>query len=130
MRLLLAALTLFFSGCAAPLAIPAAEPVLARADAERWALRADDLMRAAFAGAGAEQLASVFRGRALTEVRLQVARLIERGVRIEERGSSRRLVDFDPVAPATVLAVTAEYRLATADSGDPPWAATERQWWA
>ena len=47
----------------------------------------------------------------------------------EERGLSRDLVFWDPVAEEAVLQVVAQRRLVTQDQPDPPWSATVRQWW-
>lgn len=130
MRIALALLTLLLAACAMPANVPTAlKPQLSRDDAERIALQADDLLRSALAGNGADPLQSVFRGRALTTLRLQVARLTERGVHIEERSPSRRLARFDAVSDEGILAVSSEYRLTTRDETAPAWAATERQWW-
>src|ERR1051326_7533345 len=98
MRIVLVAVGLLLAGCAMPAALPAVRPVLARAEAERLALRADDLLSAALSGQNADPLADVFRGSTLTALRLQVARLAVRGVRIEERDPIRRLVAFDAMA--------------------------------
>jgi len=130
MRIVLALLTLFLAGCAIPANAPAAvKPLLSRDGAERTAFKGDDLLRAALAGAGADALPSLFRGRALTTLRLQVARLTERGVLFEERSVSRRLARFDAASGEAVLAVSSEYRMATREEINPAWAATERQWW-
>src|SRR5690242_15614050 len=104
-------------------------PPLVFAEAERTVLAADEILRGALAGEGADPLFEVFRGAALTALRLQVARLTARGLRIEERDLTRRLVHFDPTRGEAVLAVAGEHRLATLDAGDQAWAATERQWW-
>ena len=130
MRIALVCLTLLVAGCAMPAHMPAAvRPLLSRDEAERMALKGDELVRAALAGNGADPLFSAFRGRALTTLRLQVARLTERGVLIEERSVSRRLVRFDPASGEAILTVSSEYRMTTRQEINPPWAATERQWW-
>lgn len=104
-------------------------PPLRFAEAEETVLAGDGVLRSALAGEGAERLFEVFMGPALTTLRLQVARLTARGVRIEERDIERWLVHFDPATSEAVLAVAAEHRLTTNEAGDQPWAATERQWW-
>lgn len=130
MPIILALLTLLLAGCTMPAHVPAAiRPALARDDAERLAFKGDDLLRAALAGHGADPLGTVFRGKALTALRLQVARLTERGVQIDERSVSRRLARFDAVSGEGILAISSEYRLTTRDELNRPWAATERQWW-
>lgn len=109
--------------------VGAGKPLLSRDEAERLALKGDDLVRAALAGTGTDPLAFVFRDRALTTLRLQVARLVERGVQIDERKISRRLVRFDASSLEATLGVSSEFRLSTREEPNPPWAATERQWW-
>ena len=109
--------------------LPTTPPQLVFAEAEDTVLAADEILRGALAGEGADPLFEVFRGAALTALRLQVARLTARGVRIEERDITRWLAHFDPARAEAVLAVAAEHRLATNDAGNQPWAATERQWW-
>ena len=130
MRIAIALLTLLLAGCATPARLPVAtRPFLSRDEAERLALRGDDLVRASLAGSGADQLPSVFRGRALTVLRLQVARLAERGVLVEERSVSRKLARFDAASAEAILAVSSEDRMTTRDEINAVWAATERQWW-
>ncbi len=130
MRFVLALLALLLAACATPAQLPSAvKPVLSRGEAERLAMKGDDLLRAALAGDGADPLPSVFRGRALTTLRLQVARLTERGVLIEERNVSRRLAQFEAGSGEAILAITSEYRMTTRAEINPRWAATERQWW-
>ena len=130
MRIAIALLALLLAGCATPAHLPVAtKPYLSRDEAERLALKGDDLVRAALAGSGADQLPSVFRGRALTTLRLQVARLVERGVLIEERSVTRKLARFDPASGEAILAVSSEDRMTTRDEINAAWAATERQWW-
>ena len=109
--------------------LPTAPPQLVFSEAEAAVLAADEILRGALAGEGADPLIKVFQGAALTALRLQVARLTARGVRIEERDITRWLVHFDPARAEAVLVVAAEHRLTTNDAGDQPWAATKRQWW-
>jgi hypothetical protein len=105
-------------------------PALGRGEVERLMLRADDSRREVFAAIEAASLQGVFRGPALRMLEAQVARMVLRGVRAEERNSSRTLVFWDPGANEAVLQVVGQGRLLTPDDPDPPWASTVRQWWA
>lgn len=130
MRIATVLLTLLLAACATPAHLPVAvKPHLSRDEGERIALEGDDLLRSALAGGGADRLPDVFRGRALTTLRLQVARLAERGVLIDERSVSRKLAHLDAASGEAILAVSSEYRLTTRDEINAAWAATERQWW-
>src|ERR1700716_2198518 len=106
---LLAAITTACASATAPVTVA---PALDRARAERLAVQADDLARAAKAGSRAA-LASVFRDRALEALSAQAARLAERRMRMEERAVTRTLVHFDDLGREVVLAVTARRRLVT-----------------
>ena len=93
-------------------------------------LRADDVRRLAFELPGPTSLSGVFGGSALQRLQAQIQSLGLRGVREEERTSSREMVFWDPVASEAVLQVVAERRLVTPDLPNPPWSATVLQWWA
>src|ERR1700716_4422631 len=88
---LLAAIT---TACASATAPVREGPALGRARAERLAVQADDLARAAMAGSRAA-LASVFRDRALEALSAQAARLAERRMRMEGGAVPRPPVPFD-----------------------------------
>lgn len=126
--LTLAALT----GCSTPppRSSPGAPAVLSRDAAERMALTADDARRRALAEAQPAGLAAVFRDRALRVLQEQVARMHDRGLRLEERDSVRRLVFWDSHAGEVVLQVEASQRLLSPSRSDALWAATVRQWWS
>ena len=103
---------------------------LSGADAEQLMLRADDARRLAFEFPGNTTLSDSFGRSALQRLQAQSQSLGLRGMREEERSSSRDIVFWDPVAHEAVLQVVAERRLVTPDQPDPSWSATVRQWWA
>ena len=103
---------------------------LSRGDAEQLLLRADDLRRLAFEFPGPTTLSDAFGGPALVRLQAQSQSFGRRGIREEERSSSRDIVFWDPVAHEAVLQVVAERRLVTPDQPNAPWSATVRQWWA
>jgi len=103
---------------------------LTRSDAEHLMLRADDVRRFAFELPGTTSLSGIFGGSALQRLQAETQSLGLRGMREEERSSSRDLVFWDPVAHEAVLQVVAERRLVTPDLPNPPWSGTVRQWWA
>jgi hypothetical protein len=118
--------------CNAPAGTTAAHhpPSLSRSDAEQLMLKADDVRRLAFELPGTTSLSGVFGGSALQRLQVQTQSLGLRGMREEERSSSRDLVFWDPVADEAVLQVVSERRLVSADQPNPAWSATVRQWWA
>jgi len=115
---------------------PGATPVihqaasLSRSDAEQLMLRADDARRLAFEFPGTTTLSDAFGSSTLQRLQAQSQSLALRGMREEERSSSRDLVFWDPVTYEAVLQVVAERRLVTPDQPNPGWSATVRQWWA
>jgi hypothetical protein len=110
---------------------PSRQPAgLSRADAEQLMVRADEARRLAFESAGSATLSAVFGLSALQRLLAQSQNFGNRGMREEERASSRQLVFWDPVALEAVLQVVAERRLVTPDQPNPAWSATVRQWWA
>ncbi len=103
---------------------------LNRRDAEQLMLRADDARRLAFEFPGTTKLSEAFGRSALERLQAQSQSLALRGMREEERSSSRDIVFWDPVAYEAVLQVVAERRLVSPDQPSPFWSATVRQWWA
>jgi hypothetical protein len=103
---------------------------LSRSDAEQLMLRADDLRRLAFEFPGPTTLSDAFGGPALVRLQAQSQSFGRRGIREEERSSSRDIVFWDPIANEGVLQVVATRRLVTRDQPNPPWSATVRQWWS
>ena len=69
-------------------------------------------------------------GPALVRLQAQSQSFGRRGIREEERSSSRDIVFWDPIANEGVLQVVATRRLVTRDQPNPPWSATVRQWWS
>jgi hypothetical protein len=120
---------LAIAGCGGPTAATDAAPALDRQQAEAIVLRGDDLLRSARAGSGAEVLASSFHDPALGTLSLEATRLAQRGLQIQERDTHRTLVFFDAHGLEAVLDIRSQHRLVAPDQLDPPWAATERQWW-
>jgi len=131
-RLLAMGAAFAFLACNAPAGTSAAHrpPSLSRSEAEQLMLRADDVRRLAFELPGPTSLSGVFGGSALQRLQAQTQSLGLRGMREEERSSSRDLVFWDPAAREAVLQVVAERRLVTPDLPNPPWSGTVRQWWA
>ena len=105
-------------------------PALDRPVAEQVVLRADDARRDALMAADPAGLTALFRGRALQMLQAQVQAMRQRGLRLEERDSSRTLVFWDPRAQEVVLQVEAQRRLVTPDDADPAWTATVWQAWS
>jgi hypothetical protein len=103
---------------------------LDRPVAEQVALRADDARRDALMAADTAGLTALFRGSALQMLQAQVRAMRQRGLRLEERDSSRTLVFWDARAREVVLQVEAQRRLVTPEAADPAWTATVRQSWS
>src|SRR5438445_5857734 len=80
-------------------------PSLTRSDAGQLVLRADDLRRLAFEFPGTTILSDAFGGVALQRIQAQSHALGLRGVREEERSSSRDIAFWDPIAGEVVLQV-------------------------
>lgn len=122
----------FVVACDAPAATTAKPPAasLSRSDAEKLMLQADDARRRALASPGAVTLSDAFGRSALQRLEAQSQTLAGRGMREEERSSSREVVFWDPGADEAVLQVVAERRLVTRDQPMPAWSSTIRQWWA
>ena len=73
-------------------------PALSWSQAEQLMMRADDLRRQALESPGGASLDEVFSGFALRKLESQSQSLGARGIRDEERSSSRELVFWDPYA--------------------------------
>jgi hypothetical protein len=105
-------------------------PTLGMNGAEQLMVRADEIKRLVLDGSPSARLTDAFRGHALNMLEALSMEDDQRGLRIEERNSDRRLVFWDPRADEAVLQVVAQRRLVTADQPSATWAATVRQWWA
>ncbi|HEY2599602.1 MAG TPA: hypothetical protein VGJ79_14125 [Candidatus Dormibacteraeota bacterium] len=101
---------------------------LGRADAEQLILRADDLRRRAFELPGTSALSEAFGGPALTRLQAQSDSFRLRGLRMEERDSTRSLVYWSSISLEGVLQIAAERRMAP-NPQTQRWTETLRQWW-
>lgn len=115
-------------GCSDAL-IPPVAPTLDPEAATRLLTAADEARAAAFASADPGPLRPLFADAAIGPLASQLSRLRRRGQRIEERGSSRRLVHWSASSGwgEGVLETTGEQRLVS-PAGDRQWARIARQW--
>src|SRR5438067_3221536 len=123
-----AAVVLFLAGCG-PVSTPPL-PALQRIQAERVAIEADDVWRAALSGGDAARLGGVFGARALALAAARVAEMRRRGDRLEEKLLDRRLVHWSGGSGRgqAVLQVQAVQRLLSAASPAAAWTEVLRQW--
>jgi hypothetical protein len=110
--------------------LSAAAPGLGVVEATSVVKAADEVKSAAFAQGRSDRLAGAFRGRALTDLTMQVGRFQKNNLHLQERGRTATVIFWDSRAKESVLEVTAEHRLVARSQPNPPWAATVRQWWA
>jgi hypothetical protein len=123
---------LLLAGACAPTVAVLRPPVLDREGAAALLVAAEVARADAYASADPRPLRSVFSDSAIAGFSPELARLRQRGHRIEERAVSRRLVHWAGVEGAGegVLEVAAEQRVVLV--GGPPrgWSRIVRQWWA
>jgi hypothetical protein len=123
---------LLVAGACAPAVVLVRAPVLDRQGVAVLLVAAEAARADALANADPQPLRAVFADSATASFLPELARLRQRGQRIEERAISRRLVHWAAAAGTGegVLEVAGEQRVGFA--GEPPraWSRIVRQWWA
>jgi hypothetical protein len=86
----------------------------------------------AFASADPKPLRALFADSALARLAPELARLRQRGERLEERATTRRLVHWTPAdgSGEGVLEVEGEQRVSLSEGPPRAWSRIVRQWWA
>jgi 3-oxoacyl-[acyl-carrier-protein] synthase III len=123
---------LLLAGACTPTVVLLRAPVLDREGVDALLVAAEVARADAFTNADPRPLRAAFADSATAAILPELARLRQRGERIEERASTRRLVHWAAAAGTGegVLEVAGEQRIGLA--GEPPraWSRIVRQWWA
>ena len=123
---------LLASGACAPAVAVLRSPVLDREGAAALLSAAEVARADAFATADPQPLRALFSDSSIASFSPELARLRQRGQRIEELAASRRLVHWVGAAGAGegVLEVTGEERFVVVAGPPRAWSRIVRQWWA
>jgi hypothetical protein len=123
---------LLFAGACEPAVAVLRPPVLDRAGAAAILVAAEAARSEAFAAADPRPLRSLFTDSAIAVFRPELARLQQRGQRIEERAATRRLVHWTASEGRGegVLEVAGAQRIVVVAAPPRAWSRIVRQWWA